>query len=999
MKKRIYRREGTAGRLALCCVLLALRSEGQITFDGSIGAPAGSLTGPNFQIPHTRGEIAGGNLFHSFSTFDLARGQSATFTGPASVNNILARVTGGPSTIQGTVRSSITGANLFLINPAGIVFGQGAQIDVTGAFRATTADFIELADGRRFTATPDGGVALLSAAPESFGFLSGSTDAGTLRVEAPSPGSGVLSSGLNGRGQDMALVGRQVEIVNSYLKSAGGTISLSAVGEGEASVALDPPPREAALDPSLAGDVSIIGSAVSVSGASGGEIVVRGGRIVIDGAGTGFVQSGTQFDTFSGIDADAKSAGGGGEIRIDAAGDIVLRNNARVASFSRNSLDGGTIAFRAGGSMRLESGADVVASSTAAGNGGTIRIGAASLTIDGTGATRATRLSAQSNATATGNAGSIEVDVDGLLELKEGGSIVTNTFSRGAGGSIRIEAGSLTAFQGGDSRYTGIASSTSVPGSPSLLSGYGNAGSLTVDVAGRIELRDSATIESTTTSDGDGGSVLVRAGSLHIRGAEALGRTDRNEFLTGILGLTTLGGTGTLGPGAIGGNGGDVRVEVAGAIELVAGGQIDTSSFGGGNSGNVHVSAATITADRAGSDFFTGIASDTEAWDDRARPDAKWGVAGGKAGSVTASATESISLMNGANISSSTAGSGDAGDVVVTAPSIFISGSGSDEVYTPGPQSGIVALSEAGRTDDAGYVTPPATGNAGSVRVILPAPQGVLEITGGGKISAESQGTGAGGSVEVSAEGSTVRVSEGGKISARSDISGDAGKISVLAEEIQISEGGIVESLNTGSGVAGGVELLAAGITLRGGTISVDSESARAGDIRLGASSRLRLVQGRILADSGGDGGDIVLAAGSFLYGTASVITAKAQGDGGNLSIRGPRVIFDGGTIGADAVDGNGGAINISSIVYFANGVVPTADSQNGTDGSVVIDARVSFQSSEEGNEAEFLNPDDALQPDCTKRAASNASSFVRAGRGGTQRLPGGVLPAFRIIE
>lgn len=990
-------------KLAALMVVLTCGLHGtgvaQITFDGSIGGPAGSLTGPNFQIPHTRGEIAGGNLFHSFSTFDLARGQSATFTGPAGVNNILARVTGGPSTIQGTVRSSIQGANLFLINPAGIVFGQGAQIDVTGAFRATTADYIELADGRRFTATPDGSVALLSAAPESFGFLSGSTHTGTLRVEAPVPGGGVLSSGLNGKGQDVALVGRQVEIVNSYLKSAGGTVSLTAAGGGAASVAIDPPPREAALDPSIAGNVSITGSAVSVSGASGGEILVRGGRIVIDGAGTGFVQSGTQFDTFSGIDADAKLAGGGGEIRIDAAGDIVLRNNARVASFSRNSLDGGSIGFRAGGAMTLQSGADVVASTTAAGNGGTIRIGAASLTIDGTGATRATRLSAQSNATASGAAGSIEVDVDGLLELKEGGSIVTNTFSRGAGGNIRIEAGSLTAFQGSDPRYTGIASSTSVPASPALLSGYGHAGSLTVDVAGRIELRDSATIESTSASDGNGGSVLVRGGSLYIEGAEQLGRPDRNEFLTGILGLTTLRGTGALGSGVSGGRGGDVRVEIAGEIKLVGGGQIDTSSFGGGDSGEVHVSAATIIADRAGSNFFTGIASDTEAWDDRGSPGAKWAVAGGRAGTVTVTATESISLVNGANISSSTAGSGDAGDVIVTAPSIFIAGSGSDEVYTPGPQSGIVALSETGRTDDSGYVTPPATGNAGSVRVTLSPGPGLLEITQGGKVSAESQGTGAGGSVEITAEGGSVLVSDGGKISARSDLSGDAGRVTVVAEEIQVSNGGIVESLNTGSGVAGGVDLKAAGITLRGGIISVDSEDARAGDIHLSAAGRLRVSGGRIVADSGGDGGDIVLEAGRFLYGTRSVMTARAQGDGGNLSIRGPKVIFDGGTIGADAVNGDGGAINISSIVYFANGVVPTADSQNGTDGTVVIDAQVSFQGNEEGNEAEFLNPDDALQPDCTKRAASNASSFVRAGRGGTRRLPGGVLPSFRIIE
>lgn len=146
-------------------------------------------------------------------------------------------------------------------------------------------------------------------------------------------------------------------------------------------------------------------------------------------------------------------------------------------------------------------------------------------------------------------------------------------------------------------------------------------------------------------------------------------------------------------------------------------------------------------------------------------------------------------------------------------------------------------------------------------------------------------------------------MSAGGKISARSELSGDAGRVSVLAEEILISDGGIVESLHTGSGVAGGVDLSAKGITLRGGTISVDSQDARAGDIRLSADGRLRVEESRIVADSGGDGGDIVLQAGRFVYGTRSVMTARAQGDGGNPSIRGPQVIFDGGEIGAVAVE------------------------------------------------------------------------------------------------
>src|SRR5919206_4348316 len=76
-----------------------------VVTDGSVG-PARSLAGPNFAIGADLGRQIGGNLFHSFSRFNLATGESATFSGPGSVANILARVTGGSaSSIDGTVRS------------------------------------------------------------------------------------------------------------------------------------------------------------------------------------------------------------------------------------------------------------------------------------------------------------------------------------------------------------------------------------------------------------------------------------------------------------------------------------------------------------------------------------------------------------------------------------------------------------------------------------------------------------------------------------------------------------------------------------------------------------------------------------------------------------------------------------------------------------------------------------------------------------------------------
>ncbi|MBI3988957.1 MAG: filamentous hemagglutinin N-terminal domain-containing protein, partial [candidate division NC10 bacterium] len=91
-----------------------------------------------------------------------------------SIANILSRVTGGePSAIDGLLRSTIPGANLFLLNPAGVLFGPNASLDVSGSFHVSTADYLRLADGGIFQATLAQGSVLTAAPPAAFGFLSG----------------------------------------------------------------------------------------------------------------------------------------------------------------------------------------------------------------------------------------------------------------------------------------------------------------------------------------------------------------------------------------------------------------------------------------------------------------------------------------------------------------------------------------------------------------------------------------------------------------------------------------------------------------------------------------------------------------------------------------------------------------------------------------------------------------------------------------------------------
>ena len=143
-----------------------------ISTDGSLGAK-GPLAGPNYQIPDTLGQTRGKNLFHSFGSFNINTNESATFTGPSSIQNVISRVTGGsPSSIDGILSCTIPGANLYMMNPSGVMFGPNASLDVKGSFHVTTADYLKFSDGGIFYADLAKSSVLSVADPQAFGFLS-----------------------------------------------------------------------------------------------------------------------------------------------------------------------------------------------------------------------------------------------------------------------------------------------------------------------------------------------------------------------------------------------------------------------------------------------------------------------------------------------------------------------------------------------------------------------------------------------------------------------------------------------------------------------------------------------------------------------------------------------------------------------------------------------------------------------------------------------------------
>jgi filamentous hemagglutinin family protein len=159
------------GLLLLAVLLTAAPVQAQIVTDGSVG-PKVSLRGGEIEIGANLGSRRGDNLFHSFEKFGIDTGQTATFTGPGDIKNVISRVTGGEvSNIDGTLASKVGQADLYFLNPAGVMFGPNAKLNVPGSFHVSTAHELRFADGTRFSALDKTGSGLTVAPPEAFGFL------------------------------------------------------------------------------------------------------------------------------------------------------------------------------------------------------------------------------------------------------------------------------------------------------------------------------------------------------------------------------------------------------------------------------------------------------------------------------------------------------------------------------------------------------------------------------------------------------------------------------------------------------------------------------------------------------------------------------------------------------------------------------------------------------------------------------------------------------------
>jgi filamentous hemagglutinin family protein len=853
----------------LAIILSANCAIAQITPDGTLPNNSSFKLEDNTRIIEG-GTRAGTNLFHSFSEFSVPNRSTAFFNNPLDIQNILTRVTGNSiSNINGLIRTQGT-ANLFLINPNGIVFGQNARLNVGGSFVATTANEIGFGNQGFFSATNPNNPALLTINPTALFY---NQIAATASIQNNSSATGLRVP----NGKSLLLVGSDITMNNGDLFAFGGRVELGGlaapgtielVSNNNNDLSLSFPANVQRADVSLSN-----GARVDVEKGGGGNIVVNARNLNITG---GSVLNGGIEQGLASVGAQA------GDITLNATGEIKVAQSSIYNDVGSNTLVG-----------FINNDGNIVGFPTY-GNGGNINISS------------------------------------GSLSLTNGAYLSASTYGQGDAGSVKINAETSVTVSNSSVRSNVSDSNLIYQGFIYFFSGRGKSGGISIDT-GSLTVANSAELNSSTTGRGIGraGNIVIKArdqvlfnngfalSRLELGGIGKAGdisiTTDGSVLVTGVPSNTADARIGQLVSATFGeGDAGSIMIKAGNNVEFDGRGSdaytLVAEDRGVGNAGNITINSLTLSV-RNGARLVTTTesqgdagsvdvtASDSVSLNNGSILSFVNPSGNGKGGNININ-TNSLSLTNGAEFATATSGRGDAGNIKIEATdSVNISGSSSDrpsklrtatDSNSTGKGGNITVGTQNLRVSDGGLLDARTENNSDGGSITLKVKQ--AEILNGGRVVSTSSSAGNAGKITIDA---TDRVIINGSNRAFNDLVAPFG---TAVEPIEASTGLFVLAQSTGS--AGNIDVTAPQIRLNN-------------TVRLNAESTL------------GSGGDIILNFADLLLRRGSRIstsagTAGTGGDGGNITINAPNgfivaVPNENSDITANAYTGSGGRVQINA--------------------------------------------------------------------------------------
>jgi len=1112
---------------------LELKLIGLFSLGGWLGLPSTALAQNNIVPDDTLGNepsvvvpantnvdlIVGGaqreqNLFHSFEEFSIDVGQTAFFaTNSDVIANIFARVTGGnPSEILGrlgTVQLTPggpvpTSADLFLINPNGILFGENMLLDVGGSFTASTASGVQFDQLGDFSASvPEAPSPLLTINPSAY--LFSSSNPGDINAN--------FSQFLLPEGEALSLLGGNLTLNDTTIEAIGGTIQLAAVVD-EGTVEIEDNLRLVIPTDISRGNVVLDqGSFISSVAEDGGEVIISSEDVNI--ANNSLIGVGLAA-------GNSPTTGQVGDITVQATGNVRI-SESLVAnqSFPGAIGNSGAISISAE-NVEITNGAQISSSTFGFGNSGDIAINALeAVSIDGVNPDTGNNSAILSNAArgSVGDGGSVIITatnlsltsgaqintsnfgegrsgnatfniseallLDGIVEISDlpiASSVITflGQGASGRGGDINISAGNLRVVDGaflgastfgignsGDIFVTVSESAIFSGGNPN--SGFGVSGLSSVVNTGAIgdggsiflsartlEVTDGARLDTSTFGDGNAGNIFIEildaalidgfntlsnsrslvssdvepsgtgnGGNIYLSsrqldvtngallGAAIFGQGNAGDILleveslarfdganssmnsSGVVNAIQNGGSGT---------GGDISI-IANDVEVINGAQLNTATFGEGNAGDIQLQIFNnVKIDG----FYEGDGSLISLIGSGVEEDAV-----GQGGDIQIN-SNNLDVTNGGQISTSTFGVGDAGNITLNiANTAFFEGL--NPLLQNVPSSAV------------GSVQPGSNGNGGVVIVTA----NHLRLNNQAQIGAFTFEEGNAGDVFVKVNDLTV--TNGAQISSATQSSGDAGNIIIEVAETahfegvspfndDVPSGAINGSLGNGeiNGRGGDIRLSAANLEISNRALlsSASRNTGNAGNIVVNIQEEYFAQDGTIETTAErASGGQINITAGNMvLEGDSDIQTfvSSGEGGGGNITIVADSVIaFDDSDILAFAADGRGGNIDLSRTIFFGDSfeISPPGTDPATLDGNDRVDINASgglaegtillpdtsfVENSLSNLPDAVVSPDALLAGSCIVQSGNTQGSFVVTGGDGLPTRPGNpALSAF----